>query len=186
MEKTSLHDEVIRAIIDAYIALLFEKEDKDISISELCAKAGVSRMSFYRSFDTKKEILDYAIKTDLLKIYQSASFMDLSIRGPILLQEFQYVYEHAAFLELLQRRGYLDLLYNAWDYFAKRFCAEKDPTANPYEYAFYAGASINVIIRWIEGGLKESPEQMAQYFDDMIADARRRGYEEENRHLLGK
>jgi AcrR family transcriptional regulator len=172
MEKTTLHDEVVRAIIDAYIALLFEKEDKDISISELCAKAGVSRMSFYRSFDTKKAILDYAIKADLLKIYQSASFMDLSIRGPILLQEFQYVYEHAAFLQLLQRRGYLDLLYNAWDYYAKRFCAEKDPTANPYEYAFYAGASINVIIRWIEGGLKESPEQMAQYFDDMIADSR--------------
>jgi AcrR family transcriptional regulator len=186
MEKTTLHDEVVRAIIDAYIALLFEKEDKDISISELCTKAGVSRMSFYRSFDTKKAILDYAIKADLLKIYQSASFMDLSIRGPILLQEFQYVYEHAAFLQLLQRRGYLDLLYNAWDYYAKRFCAEKDPTANPYEYAYYAGASINVIIRWIEGGLKESPEQMAEYFDGMIADSRRRGYEEEERHLLGK
>jgi|LAHS01.1.fsa_nt_gb AcrR family transcriptional regulator len=179
MEKTTLHQEVVASIIEAYIALLFEKDDKDISISELCAKAGVSRMSFYRSFTDKKDILDFAIKQDLLKIYESAQFMDLTIRGPVLLSEFQYVYQHAAFLEMLEKRGFLDLIYNAWDYYAKKFCAEKDPGANPYEYAFYAGASINVIIRWIEGGLKESPEQMAQYFDDMIADSRRRGYEEE-------
>jgi AcrR family transcriptional regulator len=186
MEKTTLHEEVLRAISEAYIALLYEKEDKDISISELCAKAGVSRMSFYRSFDSKRAILEYTIKESLLKIYESASFMDLNIRGPILLQEFEYVYQHASFLELLERRGYLDLLYNAWDYFAKKFCAEKDPGANPYEYAYYAGASINVIIRWIEGGLKESPEQMAQYFDDMIADSRRRGEEEQKRSLPGQ
>jgi hypothetical protein len=43
-----------------------------------------------------------------------------------------------------------------------------------------------VIIRWIEGGLKESPEQMAQYFDDMIADSRRRGEEEQKRSLPGQ
>lgn len=175
MGKETLHQEVLKAISEAYIALLYQKDDKDITVSELCEKAGVSRMSFYRSFDTKKAILDYTLKSSLLGIYQSAQFMDLDIREPILIQEFDYVFQHAQFLAMMKRQGFLPLLYDAWDYFAKRFIAEKDPTGNPYEYAFYAGASINVIIRWIEGGLKESPEQMARYFDQMIADTRVRG-----------
>lgn len=175
MKEITLHQEVLKAISDAYIALLFEKEDKEITISELCKKAGVSRMSFYRYFDTKKAILDYVLKSSLMTIYQSAAFMDLDVRKPILIQEFDYVYQNAAFLKMIKQQGFLPMLYDVWDYFAKKFLAEKDPTGNPYEYAFYSGASINVIIRWIEGGLKESPEQMARYFDEMIADSRRRG-----------
>jgi hypothetical protein len=116
-------------------------------------------MSFYRNFRTKEAILDYKLSKALQTIYDGAHFMDLSQPGPILLEEFRYIAKNSDFLKMINDRGEISLLYKWWDFFARKFLAEHDPTANPYEYAFYSGASINVIIRWIEGGLKESPEQ---------------------------
>jgi AcrR family transcriptional regulator len=178
MQEKGLHDEVKDDIADAYVALLFVKPSDDISIRELTDKAGVSRMSFYRNFQTKEAIIDYKLSVALDRIYNGAHFMDLSIRQPILMEEFQYIYENSAFLKMLNERGFISFLYKWWDYYAQKFLEEHDPTANPYEYAFYSGASINVIIRWIEGGLKETPKQMADYFDALIADRTKRGIEE--------
>ena len=178
MIEKSLHDEVKDDIADAYVALLFQKNPDKISIRELAEKAGVSRMSFYRNFRTKEAILDYKLSKALQEIYDGAHFMDLSQRGPILLEEFRYIADNKDFLKMINDRGQISLLYKWWDYFARKFLNEHDPTANPYEYAFYSGASINVIIRWIEGGIKESPEQMAEYFDALIAARLKRGLEE--------
>lgn len=178
MEEKSLHEEVKDGIADAYIALLFQKPSDEISISELTAKAGVSRMSFYRNFQTKDSILDYKLSTALDRIYNSAHFMDLTVRQPILLDEFNYIAENSAVLKMIYERGQISILYKWWDTYAQKFLAEHDPNANPYEYAFYSGASINVIVRWIEGGLKETPAEMAAYFDALIADREKRGKEE--------
>lgn len=178
MIEKSLHDEVKDDIADAYVALLFLKNSDQISIRELAEKAGVSRMSYYRNFRTKEAILDYKLSKALQKIYDGAHFMDPAKREPILLEEFQYIADNRDFLRMINERGKISLLYKWWDFFAQKFLAEHDPTANPYEYAFYSGASINVIIRWIEGGLKESPKQMAEYFDALIASRSKRGIEE--------
>lgn len=48
---------VIRHLTDALLKLLHKKPLQEISISELCAQAGVGRASFYRNFDSKEDIL---------------------------------------------------------------------------------------------------------------------------------
>ena len=44
-------------ITEALLALLKEKDYQDISITELCEKADVTRTSFYRNFKSKDDIL---------------------------------------------------------------------------------------------------------------------------------
>ena len=44
------HRETIAAIDTAFVSLLKEKELKDISVSELCEKAGVNRSTFYENY----------------------------------------------------------------------------------------------------------------------------------------
>ena len=56
------------ALVDVYITeallLLLKKKDyKDISITEICKKAGVTRMSFYRNFESKEDILLKKVQT---------------------------------------------------------------------------------------------------------------------------
>ena len=48
-EKEKLTEQYIYG---AFLQLLEKKHYDDISVCEICTKAGVSRMSFYRNFDS--------------------------------------------------------------------------------------------------------------------------------------
>ena len=48
---------MIEHITESLLILLEDKNIEDISISELCDNAGIGRASFYRSFNSKKDIL---------------------------------------------------------------------------------------------------------------------------------
>ena len=43
-------------IYQAYLQLLSNQDYNDISICNICTKAGVSRMSFYRNFKSKEDL----------------------------------------------------------------------------------------------------------------------------------
>ena len=49
---------VKRNIVRALIELMQKKNYSDISVSEITALAGVSRISYYRNYDSKEDILD--------------------------------------------------------------------------------------------------------------------------------
>ena len=50
-------------IADALLSLLKTQKFQDISINDIINKAGVSRMTFYRQFYDKKEVLKYILDT---------------------------------------------------------------------------------------------------------------------------
>ena len=51
-----------KLLLDTMNELLGEKEFKDISVSELCSRSGVSRQTFYSLFGTKENILLYQLE----------------------------------------------------------------------------------------------------------------------------
>lgn len=51
-----------RLLLEALNALLKEKAFKEISVSELCERSGVSRQTFYSLFETKENILLYQLE----------------------------------------------------------------------------------------------------------------------------
>ena len=48
---------VIEHINEALLGLLKEKSLNEISISEICETAGVGRMSFYRNYESKEDVI---------------------------------------------------------------------------------------------------------------------------------
>ena len=55
--KNAAHELVIESMTEALMQLMRIKPLSEISISELCEKAGVSRLSFYRNFTSMDDIL---------------------------------------------------------------------------------------------------------------------------------
>ena len=55
--KNEAHDMVMESLTEALLQLMRAKPLAEISVSELCDKAGVSRVSFYRNFDSMDDIL---------------------------------------------------------------------------------------------------------------------------------
>ena len=76
IKKTSSNKEFAKnCIMDALLQLMHTKDYEQISISELARKAGVSRMSYYRNYNSKDEILmDYMYQI----ILEYAQELDLS------------------------------------------------------------------------------------------------------------
>lgn len=59
-KEANLH--VKNSIVGALIDLMKEKNFEDISVSEITIRAGVSRVSYYRNFDSKEDILIGSLK----------------------------------------------------------------------------------------------------------------------------
>lgn len=55
--KNEAHELVLQCLTEALLKLMEKKPFNEISVSELCEKAGVARASFYRNYDSMQEIL---------------------------------------------------------------------------------------------------------------------------------
>ena len=53
-----------RRIAGALMALMAERPYEEISVAELCRRAGVSRQTFYTLFRTKEKVVVYLLKED--------------------------------------------------------------------------------------------------------------------------
>ena len=60
--RNEAHDVVVESITGALLILMQKKPLNEINVSELCTKAGVSRVSFYRNFTSLKDILTKYLK----------------------------------------------------------------------------------------------------------------------------
>ena len=63
--SNSAHQLVMDSLTEALLQLMEKKKLSQISISELCEKAGVSRISFYRNYDYISDILTKYLLADL-------------------------------------------------------------------------------------------------------------------------
>ena len=59
-------------IVEALCALMKNTSFQDISITAVTKKAGVSRMSFYRNFESKEDVISYYIDY-MMKAYLANS-----------------------------------------------------------------------------------------------------------------
>ena len=64
---------IVRALID----LMKEKPYEEISISEIALQAGVSRVSYYRNYGSKEDILTETLKTLMARFSEEISAMPL-------------------------------------------------------------------------------------------------------------
>lgn len=83
-------------IVSALLKLIYRKPVSSISIKELCNTAGVSRMTFYRNYDSIEDIFQNHL-SEIFETYRSESK---------LLENIGYYYDERHI------RHYLDYLFN--------------------------------------------------------------------------
>lgn len=71
-----------QSILQAFVELIGTKRTTIVSITELCRRAGTSRMAFYRNFNNIQDVLQYYLaewKWELLQTFEG--YADKSWRG---------------------------------------------------------------------------------------------------------
>lgn len=161
---------------------LSAKHMSEISVSDISEAAGVSRSTFYRSFDTPIDVLSYACDRIVYMILHD--FQDVSIRDAdeFILFSLKYWRRHDDILEALMNCDRLDIVHKSFqnrmdDIFGEAaLVLKKDFTPEELDYITMGvvGLLSNMLAVWMRHEKKETPEQLFAIYKKFFAKARDR------------
>lgn len=164
-------------MVTALMQLLKEKPLSAISVSELTKKAGVSRMTYYRNYQTKEDIFASYLEDILIDYQKEALLLPLDTQcyeSVHLLHCFSYFEKHKDFLNSLLKSGRGDLLLDSISkYVLKMWHTPEDGIQHYYGLQAFAGALFNLYITWASNGTKETPEELTKILEEIIHSIRR-------------
>lgn len=172
--KTALQSQ--KQTADAMIILLREKPFAQISISELCKTAGISRQTFYSLFNGREEVMVFTLQEK----YCEGLDMDVSER-PTGRNEMlrwlchsysSYILRNRALIKVLVENhiDYLlyDSLYDAMD-LCDCFLHGVDLCTRGYAASFLAGGVTCVARRYAEEGCSSSESQLEELLETLLS-----------------
>ncbi|MGT2771565.1 TetR/AcrR family transcriptional regulator [Streptococcus marimammalium] len=146
----------------ALLYLLENKTIKQITISELVAKAGVSRNAFYRHYHSKEDILKNLVIRTVRKIFRGIKPFNLKTQT---YQAWLYLFtetkKEAYIIKIALKH---QLHHFLTDLVARRFKAYqkyRNRKISNYSTNFFSTAIISVLANWINDGMTTPAEEMA-------------------------
>lgn len=162
-------------IENALLELLDEKEYSKLTVSEIVKRADVARRTFYRLYDNKDSIIHNYFErlcNDYQNNYPPIERYDIK---QVAKDYFSFWYTQREQLLKFHRAGLDDMLYyginNASTAVIRRRIGDEYLRYNT-ELEYFAGYStggfINLLIGWIDKGMKETPEKYAEMVSKAI------------------
>ena len=144
------------------IELLQTKELHQISVSDLCKRAGLNRSTFYANYVDIYELADRLrekLEDEVAALYQNEVMQGFNSNDYLKL--FRHIAQNQIFYRTYFKLGY-DEKYKItlYDYklaemhFKNRFVE--------YHIAFFKSGMTKIIKLWLQNGCKETPEEMAE------------------------
>ena len=158
---------VAQYITNSLFELMKVKPYNDISITEITDKAKVNRVSFYRNFTSKEDIIDKWIKSTTQNFLSKS---DISYQKDSTIDYFTKLFTHLEKYKteamLIYNANLFNLLKNEFD--NNLINLHKKEYSN-YKSYFLAGGIFNVYYFWLINGCKETPHQVAEKLLDLMS-----------------
>ncbi|MCH3921918.1 TetR/AcrR family transcriptional regulator [Limosilactobacillus sp.] len=152
-------------ITDALFELLKKNSFEKISITELTQKAGVARLSYYRNFKSKEDIVEKFFDHEFKNFMAELAKQDqsqVSLQS-IMILSFSYWQKKHQQIRMLVRDGQIDLIYLSFQknmqLILQRYQEQFSLTQRQAE--FVEGGIMIVLLEWIQDGCQETPEEIA-------------------------
>ena len=153
---------VKKQITAALLDLLKEKPLPDISVSELTAKAEIGRVSFYRNYQSKEDILkeesDRLIK-EWGRLYESNPESSPESLFPSL---FDFYRDHREFYTTLYNAGMSSIMMEA--ILSTIQITPDMQNLEAYMKSFWAYGIYGWLLEWIKRGMPESGNELLTLF----------------------
>ena len=158
---------VAQYITNSLFELMKVKPYNDISITEITDKAKVNRVSFYRNFTSKEDIIDKWIKSTTQNFLSKS---DISYQKDSTIDYFTKLFSHLEKYKteamLIYKANLFNLLKNEFD--NNLINLHKKEYSN-YKSYFLAGGIFNVYYFWLINGCIETPHQVAEKLVDLMS-----------------
>ena len=159
MKKESPEQQFLKeCIADALLLLMKNKPWNSITITEITNLANVSRVTYYRNFKNKEDILIYKVSLLLDKWYKHGKEYNYNRKEDICISLFTYLVTLQDILDTIIQSGLEHILllsnYSIFEDFITL------PISEQYSRYYHAMGLSGFILAWIKRGMKESPEEM--------------------------
>lgn len=159
-------------LCDSLLTLLETKSIAEISTTELCAHAHISRNTFYSHYNNPMELLETIEEDAYLKAIPF--FEELDPTGdivPTLTKLYQLVYDnpklYSAIISkngdshFLKRTSEMrhDLILHHW----KQADSNLSDDQMELLYSFFVGGNFLSVRNWTQNGLKQTPQELAEF-----------------------
>ena len=172
--KTALQSQ--RLIAEAMMELIREKAYSQITISELCKTAGISRQTFYTLFTSRENVMVFALQTngcdapeiaDEARRTEGESALRRLCRG-----YSEYLLRNRSLIKLLVDNRIDYLLYDSF-YEVMNGCdcflPEADPCLRQYAASFYAGGIACVARRYAQEGCTTTADALEELLVTLLS-----------------
>ena len=163
--KTALQSQ--RQIAEAMMALLGEKPFAQITVSEICRAAGISRQTFYSLFTSRENVMVFTLQSSACDGPELSEPETPACRGDMLRWlcrgYSEYMLRNRSLIKLLvdNRIDYLlyDSFFDAMDG-CDCFLPKADACTRSYAASFYAGGIACVARRYAQEGCSSNVDQL--------------------------
>lgn len=157
-------------IVTAFFDLLKETSFDKITITDIINKAGVSRMGFYRNYQSKEDILEkfiaqcfdetiYTIK-DVKSVLSITKIMELTL---------EYFQQYSEYMEILIKQNLHFLLFYSYEKAFYSLYGKMDGSRlRRYSVQMFIGELFLLEIEWVRSGMIETPAQMAKIYHKIL------------------
>ena len=158
--KTALASQL--RISEAMMALIREKPYQQITVSELCRTAGISRQTFYSLFTSREKVVVFSLQSAYCTLPDVAPAAEHGLRQMCRAYS-AYMLENQALIRLLVNNDIDHLLYDSFFdsmNHCECFLRGKDPCLRRYAASFYAGGLSRVAREYAREDCAASAEQL--------------------------
>lgn len=157
-------NEIDQKITNALFQLMEEQEYKSISITDIVNKAGLSRVTYYRHFSSKEEIIIRFFEltknrfVDQIRLNTPSGEENYEL---IILALFLYFKANMKANKCLRKAGLENELLK---FLTDEFLCKLPVKLDKYMAYFVSGALYNVLIHWLDGDCKDSIDEVSKPF----------------------
>ena len=152
-------------ITESLLSLIKTSTLDKITITDIIKKAGVSRVSFYRNFTSKEDILNKYLTNVTDKFIESSN---ISFKNDNLETYFITLFTHL--------EKYKDFTYNLYKYNClyliedqfRRIFYMRNPEYDDYKKEFYIGGFFNIYRYWLINGCKETSKEISKKLINLL------------------
>lgn len=149
----------------AVIRLMEKKSFEEIRVNDIVREAGVSRMTYYKYYTSKLEVLKDYLHEIIFEYDRERKkfFSDSLFHREQLLHCIRFFEPYTSLFHTLSNTGQYAILATSINQYINEQllpnCGMTD-----YELYYYSGAVVGMFFRWLANGKKETPEQLTDQF----------------------
>ena len=168
MKQSDRVEKTKRNISLALYALLLRMPYEEITVSDICRKADISRVSFYHYYDKKDDILIQFSDEKFAEFFDDFTKLESMTFHDLIIELFRFLKKISRQLTILRYARKEEILLEQFHSYG-RYIFSNTLTSkvvkgkdNPYTLPFLVGGLFQIIMLWLDEGMKSTPEEIAE------------------------